>query len=133
MTARILVAGSDSWADRSIIVDVFVHHLTRTVEMERAALVHGDGSSGDRILGEVWEALRRRSWPLTAVEVWPASRFGSSRDRNEHLVKLGADLSLIFADDWDSNAGQVGRLARWAGIRTEDIGVRTDPEARRAA
>lgn len=122
MVGRILVTGSREWGDRRLTVAA-LRHAWRLYP--GAVLVHGDAEGLDRMAAGIWESGGLDTEPH------PASRFANPRDRNQHMVGLGADLCLAFATRWASGTGMCARMARKAGIPVLDYGVDTRMEARR--
>lgn len=119
--SRILITGSRGWTDAVTMLRVLrgAWHL-----FPEAVLVHGDAEGADRMAAGIWVSGAR------PVEAYPAGDFPSPKHRNQHMVDLGADLCLAFAQSWASGTGQCARMARRAGIPVLDYGVDTRLEAR---
>jgi hypothetical protein len=118
---RILVTGSREWIDDTAIRRAFisVRH-----PIYPAILVHGAAPGADNLADQVG---RYMGW---SVERYPAKDFSSPRARNQHMVNLGADVCLAFADKWASGTGMCARMARKAGIPVIDYGVDTSLEGK---
>ena len=118
---RILVTGSRQWNSYSVIYRalVAVRH-----PIYPAILIHGNAPGADSI-ADHW--ARQFGW---RVESYPAKDFPTPRARNQHMVDLGADVCLAFAEKWASGTGMCARMARRAGIQVIDYGVDTSPDAR---
>jgi len=136
MTYRILVTGSRDWSgpSKAGIIRVALTEIIKTnIRYGEFVLVHGACPKGaDRIAHFTWEAFRRAEIPTTLLpaEQYPGELFRSFKERNQHMVNLGADVCLAFATNWASGTGQTARMARRAGIRTLDFGADTRIEAR---
>lgn len=114
---RILITGSRRWMDWPGLCAAINEHRPDVI-------VHGGATGADAMAGE-WARVANK-----AAEVYPASGFPSPRARNQHMVNLGADVCLAFADKWASGTGMCARMARKAGIPVIDYGVDTSMEAR---
>lgn len=126
MTYRILVTGSRNWTDRDTVRRALLRAAADAEPGDTIVVVHGACEHGgadwlaDQIaLGYGWETERH-----------PASDFGQHgteryRARNNHMVQLGAHRCCAFADLWASGTGMCARMARSAGIPTDDYGVDT--------
>jgi len=121
MNKRVLITGARDWTDEKKLYDAL---LSASLIESRPILIHGGAVGVDRMAAEQWSL-----WGLE-VEAYPASDFPSPRDRNQHMVNLGADVCIAFATRWASGTGMCARMARRAGIGTVDYGVDTRMEAR---
>lgn len=88
---RILITGSRDWTDRERMQRELRWIQTCYID---ATLVHGDCRGADKMAGEIWTELGGK------VEAHPA-RWGehgkaAGEIRNNHMVKLGADLCIGF-------------------------------------
>ncbi len=137
MSLRILITGSREWADKGAIaqalLDAFGEYgpfidydeqMGRLTAWQSITLVHGAARGADAIADRLGEA-----WGLT-VERHRARDFPTPLLRNQHMVDLGADVCLAFAQRWASGTGNCARAARKAGIHTVDYGVPTALEDR---
>lgn len=128
MSLRILVTGGRSWTSRATIYDALRWTLGTYPTLGPPVLVHGDCPYGgaDRIADEIWCGWVV-AWPgrLAEPEKHNANGFSSFKERNQHMVELGATVCLAFAEKWASGTGQTARMARAAGIETFDYGVDT--------
>jgi hypothetical protein len=111
MTARILITGSRTWTDNTVIRDALTPHRA-----PGAVLVHGNAHGADRIAAGIW-----RSWGLP-VETHPADWHTHGRAagmvRNRHMVILGADICLAFIHNHSPGATHCAATANQAGIPT---------------
>lgn len=137
MTLRILVTGSRTWQDKGVIAQAFLDAIGeygpfidyadpvgRRMAWQSVTLVHGAARGADTLADQIGEA-----WAFT-VERHRARDFPTPLARNRHMVDLGADVCLAFAETWASGTGNCARAARRAGITTVDYGVDTRQEAR---
>jgi hypothetical protein len=124
---RILITGSREWTDRDVIRRALVDALGTYTTIGLPVLIHGAAEGADTIAHQEWAALERsrRGW-LARPETYRARDFPGPRARNQHMVDLGADVALAFADRWASGTGMCARMARRAGIPTIDYGVPTE-------
>jgi hypothetical protein len=122
MTRRILVTGSRTWTDESGLRLAMFREIIG--DDGRTVIVHGDAPGADTM------ADRYARMTGCGRERYPAAEFPSPRDRNQHMVDLGADVCLAFATSWASGTGMCARMARRAGIPVFDFGVDTSREAR---
>jgi YspA, cpYpsA-related SLOG family len=122
MTRRILVTGSRTWTDQSGLRLALFREII--ADDGRTVVVHGAARGADTM------ADRYARMTGCQPEPYPAEDFPSPRDRNQHMVDLGADVCLAFATSWASGTGMCARMARRAGIPVVDFGVDTRREAR---
>jgi SLOG family YspA-like protein len=110
MTSRVLITGSRTWTDNTIIRDALAPYRS-----PGAVLVHGDARGADRIAAAIW-----RRWGLP-VESHPADwSVGRAAGviRNRRMVGLGADVCLAFIRDHSRGATHCAEAAENAGIPT---------------
>lgn len=122
---RILITGSRNWDDReSVLAALDKVRTDADLWSWDYVVVHGGALGVDTFAGDYAESMGM------AVEVHPARDFETPLLRNQHMVDLGAEVCLAFADRWASGTGHCARAARKAGIRTIDMGVSTRVEDR---
>jgi YspA, cpYpsA-related SLOG family len=119
---RILVTGSRHWTDRCTIHRALLR-ATVGVDPARIVVVHGAAPGADSLAEQIVRSYGWRIEPHPAN--WPSHGRSAGFRRNAAMVQLGADVVLAFAQHWDSGTGHCARLARDAGIHTEDWGVDT--------
>lgn len=125
MSYRILITGSRSWDNATAVhVAVELAGSTAGASPRDVTIVHGDAVGADRIADQLAGIYGCQ------VEKHPAADHPDPLARNRHMVALGADVCLAFADRWASGTGACAREARKAGIRTVDMGVSTRIEDR---
>ena len=109
---RVLVTGSRTWTDTSVIRDALA-----AVWHPDTVLVTGACPRGADLLAE--QCWTRWGGP---VQRWPArwKRDGPAAGprRNQHMVDLGADLCLAFIHHHSRGASHCATAARRAGIPT---------------
>lgn len=92
---RVLVTGSRSWRGHEPVHAALDELLAAHPGM---VLVHGACAQGVDAIADRWATLR--GLPASRVERHPAQwrRYGRSAGlrRNEHMVRLGADVCLAF-------------------------------------
>lgn len=125
MTYRILVTGSRDWTDWDALGQALKVHYSNRPYWDDAVFVHGDCPDGVDAATEVL-----CGYLDLKTEKHNANGFDSFKDRNQHMVSIGADICLAFATSWASGTGQTARMARKADIHTIDYGVDTRIEAR---
>jgi hypothetical protein len=127
---RVLVTGSRSWTDTSIIRDALAQ-----VWSPRNILVHGACPTGaDALADECWQHWGGRVERHPSETVYQPCRedcrHGARRRdrrgrsycpappqrRNKRMISAGADLCLAFVQGVSSGAMATARLARRAGI-----------------
>lgn len=118
---RILLTGARDWTDEKTLYERL---LAVSLIASRPTLVHGAAIGADLMADMQWML-----WGLP-IESHPAYLFRSPRERNQHMVDLGARVCVTFATRWASGTGMCARMARLAGIETIDYGVDTRIEAR---
>jgi len=121
---RILVTGSREWTDDRAVAVALGHAITRAPFEEEIVIVHGAAPGADSS-ARTWANLRGFT-----EEPHHYSEHASPKHRNDHMVRLGADICLAFAQSWASGTGHCARAARRAGIETIDYGVDTRIESR---
>jgi hypothetical protein len=105
MIARILVTGSRTWTDNTIIRDALTPFRT-----PGAVLVHGNARGADRIAAGIW-----RTWGLPTeahTADWDTHGRAAGMHRNRHMVALGADMCLAFIRDHSPGATHCAAIAR---------------------
>lgn len=128
MAVRILYTASrkmtDTPANRELVLRAVTEWCALGTRFDDITLVHGGAKGGDGVAAVVAAEHGMRE------EVHPAREHPTPLLRNGHMVKLGADCCIAFADRWASGTGNCARQARNAGIPTRDYGVDTRSEAR---
>jgi hypothetical protein len=119
---RILVTGSRTWQDQSVLRRAIFKQVVST--LDRKVVIHGAADGADGM------ADRYAKMIGVEREPYPAEDFSSPLARNQHMVDLGADVCLAFATKWASGTGHCARRARKAGIPVIDYGVDTSMEAK---
>jgi SLOG family YspA-like protein len=110
MTSRILITGSRTWTDNTVIRDALAPYRS-----PGAVLVHGGARGADRIAAAIW-----RRWGLL-VEAHPADwsiERAAGVIRNRRMVALGADVCLAFIREHSRGATHCADTAENAGIPT---------------
>lgn len=120
---RVLITGSRHATDaehRELISEAIqkaVGHI-RACDMDRVILVHGNQRGVDLIAADI---VTRWAWPIQ-VEAHDARDFGSwpaaGPRRNEHMVRLGANVCLAFPAPDSRGTWDCARKAADAGIHT---------------
>ena len=128
MSYRILVTGSRDWQEWGVVEAALRREALAGISREYKPgsqlgvyVIHGDCPTGADAAADV---LAPRMGLM--VERYPGNDFPTYKDRNQHMVDLGADVCIAFAAKWASGTGQTARMARKAGIRTIDYGVDTE-------
>lgn len=129
---RILITGSRRWTDRTAIRDALINTLATYTTLGSPVLIHGGAQGADAIADSIWHSWRHRhNIRLAPAEVHQIDDHAGPKQRNQHMVDLGATVCLAFALAWASGTGHCARAARRAGITTIDYGVDTRIEAKR--
>lgn len=115
---RILFTGSRNNRDISKVYKL-VRNLGCKYGRMKLILVHGAAVGTDSLVSDaaLFYGIREESHP--------AARFANPKERNLHMVGLGAKECHTFADKWASGTGHCARAARRAGILVIDHGVFT--------
>jgi YspA, cpYpsA-related SLOG family len=112
---RVLVTGSRTWEDETLIIKVLGEAWAVTPPGEEFVIVHGDCPRGADAVADY--VARAMGWE---VEPHPADwdRFGKAAGplRNIEMVKAGADVCLAFIRDGSRGASHCARTAQAAGI-----------------
>lgn len=113
---RLLVTGSRTWTDYSVIRDVlYISFLQLGGNSEPITLVHGGAKGADSMAGEIW--ARNSGMPVEVHRaMWEMFGRRAGFQRNQEMVALGADLGLAFIKDSSAGASQCAALAEAAGI-----------------
>ena len=115
---RILVTGSRTWTDASVIYGALNEALAAA--NRPLVLVHGACPSGADSIADTWGAANVTiNWPVVSVERHPADWSYGKRAgfiRNAEMVSAGADLCLAFIRDLSAGATHCAGLAEKAGI-----------------
>ncbi len=119
MTYRILITGSRTWTDRSLIRDVLkdAHRQAQKEGHGEIILVSGACPKGaDRMCEEIWEAngLLVEKHPAD----WEKYPGRAGYIRNAEMVDLGANLCLAFIKDHSKGGSMTASLAEKANIPT---------------
>jgi hypothetical protein len=131
---RVLLFGSPTWTDKDTVYRAFTGELTRFKPMEKygpAVLVNGDSEfQGASALADLVWAVWVRQFPtlFDPVERYYVRDFPNRRARDLHMINCGADVCIVLAEHWFSDAGQCARLARKAKLNVVDYGVPTGIE-----
>jgi hypothetical protein len=113
MTYRVLVTGSRTWHNR-----VAVYKALYDIQSEHGSgivVVHGHCSSGADKFADEWA----QRWGVQAERhpaMWNQHGRVAGPIRNEHMVKLGADICLAFIMDGSHGATGCMAMAKKAGI-----------------
>jgi hypothetical protein len=122
---RVLVTGSQLWADKKLIfeeLDWLLEEVCSNVETEYIfTLVHGDCPKGADAYADEWGRLRKGQGFPIVIERHPADwngphKKGAGYARNAEMVKLGADLCLAFIRNESNGVTHCAGLAEKAGI-----------------
>lgn len=109
---RVIVTGSRHMADAERVCQVLNQYKI-------TVLVHGACRTGADKLADEWA----RSNPGIEIERYPArwERYGDAAGpiRNEHMVKLGADICVAFLASDSRGTKNCIALARRYNIKTE--------------
>lgn len=115
---RVLVAGSQLWTDHEFIWDELYRLLG---EYGRFTLIHGDCPTGADHFADTW-AYEVGLDLSDDVERYPADwaryKKAAGYRRNAEMIKLGADLCVVFILDESPGSEHTLKLAKKAGIRT---------------
>lgn len=93
---RVIVTGSRDWTDRQAVHDA-LNEVYRTYGP--VVLVHGDCSTGADAMAHEWYEFARRLVPVNEERfraAWEARGKAAGPERNERMVKAGAQLLLAF-------------------------------------
>lgn len=142
---RILVTGSRDWTDRtgisrSILREINVvcpmiydGHVPLYRDTSEVVIVHGAARGADRLTDE-WakgcnQPIKTEPYPVTRAD-WRANPRVAGYMRNQHMVKLGADVCIGFLMPcrkvdcerpdvhYSHGASHTVDIAELAGIRT---------------
>jgi hypothetical protein len=150
MTARLLITGSRTWADR----DGYAERLellttalrtalrelcpTRPTPGQEPVLVHGGAGGADLLAADYWEQwglpteMHRANWPECDDSCPPDLSCRKVKNRREYctragfrrnavMVALGADRCIALIHNGSPGATQCADLAEQAGIPTTRI------------
>lgn len=113
---RILITGSRDWLDFEFIKEKLVA-FTENVSGDSVTLVSGHCPTGADFMAE--QVAKSLGWIVeTHSADWTMYGKRAGFVRNDHMVKLGADLCLAFIKDGSKGATMCSTLAEKAGIRT---------------
>jgi hypothetical protein len=108
--SRLLVTGSRDWTDLATIRAALTERFH-----PRTILVHGACPRGaDAMANHVWRQLGGLVEPHPAM--WQKHGKAAGPIRNEHMVKLGADVCLAFIMDGSPGATGCMSMAKKAEI-----------------
>ncbi|OEJ24309.1 hypothetical protein AS594_07200 [Streptomyces agglomeratus] len=118
---RVIVTGSRHWRDRGA-----VYEALNAVYQEHGSfvLVHGDCATGADAMAHDWAGVANQ---LVRVEeqrfpaAWEARGKAAGPERNERMVKAGAELVLAFPLPGGKGTQHTMKLAREAGIEVRVI------------
>lgn len=109
---RVLVTGSRTWTDQSVIRDVL-----SSVWHPSTVLVSGGCPRGaDHLCEQCWTHWGGHVERHPAD--WHRHGRGAGMARNQHMIRLGADLCLAFIRDHSPGATHCADTAEHAGIPT---------------
>ncbi|MET8694756.1 DUF2493 domain-containing protein [Streptomyces bauhiniae] len=112
---RILVTGSRTWDDDTVIGEALSEAIRPVWHDRNVVIVHGACPSGADQMAHEWAEVFG-----VDVERHPAdwNRYckAAGPRRNAHMVHLGADLCLAFIRDGSRGATHCADLAEKAGI-----------------
>ena len=118
---RVIVTGSRKWDDKAAVWDAL-----NAIYKEHGPfrVVHGACSTGADAHAHEWVAVASR---LVYVEeeqfpaAWKARGKRAGPERNERMIKAGADLVLAFPLPEGTGTQHTMRLAREAGIEVKEF------------
>lgn len=116
---RILVTGSRTWTDKSLMARTFISYLLDNwpETPTEIVIVHGGAQGADRMADELFKAAQ---YDWFSIEEHPADweRYGKRAGyvRNAEMVELGADVCLAFIHNKSRGATMCADLAEKAGI-----------------
>lgn len=111
---RVLVTGSRTWTDLSVIVAALDGLLIEHPDM---VLVHGKCPKGVDLMADAWAA--RRGVPVEGHPAdWGAYGKRAGFLRNQAMVDTGPQMCLAFIMDGSRGATHCANAARTAGIPT---------------
>lgn len=113
---RVLVTGSRTWDDASLITDKLAELVTDRQPANTITVVHGDARGADRIAAEAAVSLGMN------ISAYPAnwSQFGKAAGhiRNVAMLATNPDLCLAFIKDNSPGASHCAGLAEARGVPT---------------
>lgn len=122
--ARLLVTGSRDSADWELMVQTLWDASARFPS--GAVLVHGACRGADRMAAHVWAELL--GWPTEPHPAdWDTHGRRAGMLRNNHMVRLGADLCLAFLLPQSRGTRQCAEAAERAGIEVIRIWEEENP------
>jgi hypothetical protein len=119
---RVLVTGSRTWTDETIIRDALREHQAPGTVLVSGACPRGADAIAERLWAS-WGGLAER-YPAD----WATGR-GAGFGRNAAMVALGADICLAFIRDGSPGASHTAHLADLAGIPVRRYGHPGQKEA----
>lgn len=115
---RVLVTGSRTWRQASVIFDALDSAYTGAM-----IVVHGACPNGADVIADMWTRMRHRQGWNVAVERHPADWDTHGKKagilRNGEMVAADIDLCLAFIRDNSPGASHCARIAEEAGITTQ--------------
>jgi len=116
VTFRILVTGSRSWDDSQTIANVLSDYYSDP-EITDITLVSGNCPEGADMICENYAEFL--GWTVERYPaVWEQHGRKAGYLRNYEMVKLGADVCLVFIRDNSRGASMTAELAEKNGIET---------------
>lgn len=124
---RVLVAGSQLWADKTFVFEELDWLLEEMAANEYEdyifTLVHGHCPNGADAFADEWGELRKSQGFPIVIERHPADwkgprKRGAGYARNAEMVKLGADRCRVFILDDSPGSTHLAGLAEKADIPT---------------
>jgi hypothetical protein len=115
MNGRVIVFGSRSWTNRSIIADALNDLVLELgYRFPDPVIVHGNARGADRLAAdEAGKAgLRTEAHPAD----WAAHGKAAGLIRNEEMAALGADIGLAFWDNASTGTAHMMACAQNHGI-----------------
>lgn len=121
---RVLITGSRGWKDRTTIWTALKTELDRSPD--ELVVVHGGAQGADDIADRWASGMNQEGWPVWGEVHRPdydqyLPKFAPLR-RNEHMVRLGADICLAFPLEGGTGTRHCMSRAYAAGIPVINFG-----------
>lgn len=111
---RLLITGSRTWSDRTVIHDALRDAWVRLGSRPDTILISGTARGADTICEEVWRA---QGLPVERHPAhWDVYGKSAGYRRNQEMVDSGADLCLAFILQGSRGAVMCANLAEKASI-----------------
>lgn len=113
---RLLVTGSRTWTDRTLIAEALNHQHRAWNRPTDAVLVVGDATGADAIAAELWE---KAGLPVERhVADWDTHGERAGMIRNAAMVASGVDACLAFSRENSPGTRHCSTAASRAGVPT---------------